>query len=168
LEFAYEIHDFYQDDLISKDLYIVDTYFELYVWIGEKASEQHKRMAMEIANEYKNLEEIKSRSTDLDIHVIQEGREPISFKCCFHAWKDGNKVSGQTSSVKVEEALRVFYKKYSYSVLVKNPPKECDKTQLEVHLEEAEFEQVFKMTKAEWSKLANWKRLDIKRQVGLF
>jgi septin family protein len=69
---------------------------------------------------------------------------------------------------KVDEALKVFYQKYPYEVLKTNPPKECDKGQLEAYLTDEDFEKVFKMTRQKYYEQPKWKQLRQKKEVGLF
>jgi septin family protein len=76
--------------------------------------------------------------------------------------------NNQPQLQKVDEALQVFYKKYPYEVLKSNPPKECDKGQLEAYLTDEEFEKVFKMTRQKYYEQPKWKQLRQKKEVGLF
>lgn len=39
-------------DLIEEDVMILDTYSEVYVWIGRGANEEEKRESLKIAQEY--------------------------------------------------------------------------------------------------------------------
>lgn len=68
----------------------------------------------------------------------------------------------------VTETLQVFYQKYPYEVLKTNAPKECDRSQLEVHLTDEEFDKVFGMTRADFAKVPKWKQLLEKKKLGLF
>ncbi|XP_060076901.1 actin-binding LIM protein 1-like isoform X2 [Ylistrum balloti] len=47
-------------------------------------------------------------------------------------------------------------------------PKDTDRNMLEIHLVQEDFEELFKMNKEEFSRLAEWKRNDLKRKVDLF
>lgn len=47
-------------------------------------------------------------------------------------------------------------------------PKDTDRNMLEIHLAQDDFEDLFKMNKEEFSRLAEWKRNDLKRKVDLF
>ncbi|POM58418.1 Villin-like protein, partial [Phytophthora palmivora] len=49
---AHEIVNFAQDDLNTDDVFILDTYTTLYVWIGAGANEPERREAMALAQKY--------------------------------------------------------------------------------------------------------------------
>jgi hypothetical protein len=182
---ANEIYEFYQEDMLSKDIFILDAYFELFVWVGSKSTEMKKRSALEIAAEYLTLlKERENRGFELNTSVIEEGKEPLRFKALFHDWEDpaapvtevaaqtAAKTDGATAEQKpaagVTETLQVFYQKYPYEVLKTNAPKECDRSQLEVHLTDEEFDKVFGMTRADFAKVPKWKQLLEKKKLGLF
>lgn len=200
---ANEVHDFYQEDLNPRDIMILDTFFEVYVWIGSKSTEMARKQAMEIANTYiKLVKEREKREHEIQTYVVYQGNEPLMFKAFFHAWEDQLKLEGEDLKIKgearkeqksaesmaasagpssspatpssppqiqkVDEALRVFYQKYPYEVLKTNPPKECDKGQLEAYLTDEEFEKVFKMTRQKYYEQPKWKQLRQKKEVGLF
>nr|CDS25490.2 actin binding lim protein 1 [Hymenolepis microstoma] len=48
------------------------------------------------------------------------------------------------------------------------PPKGVDRTRLEFYLSDAEFQKVFKLSRAAFYRLPEWKRNDLKRRVDLF
>lgn len=66
------------------------------------------------------------------------------------------------------------YKVFPYSSLVVTPrgrnrlPPEVDRTQLERHLSEQEFQSVFRMTLQDFDQLSLWKRNELKKRVCLF
>lgn len=58
---------------------------------------------------------------------------------------------------------------YTYEELCRRPaPAGLDYTALESYLSDAEFEKVFKMTRAQFQELKGWRQADKKKQVGLF
>lgn len=119
-----------------------------------------------------------------DLMCSSLGKEPLRFKALFHDWEDpaapvtevaaqtAAKTDGATAEQKpaagVTETLQVFYQKYPYEVLKTNAPKECDRSQLEVHLTDEEFDKVFGMTRADFAKVPKWKQLLEKKKLGLF
>ena len=63
------------------------------------------------------------------------------------------------------ESLKI----YPYSVLIQpNPPFDVDARRKEYHLSEEEFQSVFKMTRSKYESLPNWKRIQLRKQTGLF
>jgi len=55
---------------------------------------------------------------------------------------------------------------FTYSELLQNP-QGLDKSCLEEYLFPKEFEEVFRMPKDIFSMLPNWKKLELKKEVGL-
>ncbi|CAB1316818.1 unnamed protein product [Coregonus sp. 'balchen'] len=66
------------------------------------------------------------------------------------------------------------YKVYPYDVLVvtirgrHQLPNDVDRARLECHLSPEEFYRVFRMTMADFDRLALWKRNELKKHVRLF
>jgi hypothetical protein len=44
-----KIHNFDQDDLLTEDVMILDTYSALYVWVGHHTSAEKKKLAFDLA-----------------------------------------------------------------------------------------------------------------------
>ena len=55
-----EIVDFTQQDLVTDDVFILDTYNNVYVWVGEDARPEEKTMAMDAAI----VSELKGKGED--------------------------------------------------------------------------------------------------------
>ena len=80
-----EIMPFSQDDLDINDIFILDTFNELYVWVGEKSNDTEKKMAFETAIAYVTTAE-DGRSPDTPIIRVTSGYEPKMFTCHFLGW----------------------------------------------------------------------------------
>ncbi|GBG74077.1 hypothetical protein CBR_g17788 [Chara braunii] len=79
-----EIHNFVQDDLLSEDIMILDTFTEVFVWIGHHAPEKAKKMGLEIAQKYLEMVVLTDgRSSDSTIVKVSDGSEPPMFTCHF-------------------------------------------------------------------------------------
>mmetsp|Transcript_14178 Transcript_14178/g.42982 ORF Transcript_14178/g.42982 Transcript_14178/m.42982 type:complete len:166 (-) Transcript_14178:495-992(-) len=86
---AEEIFNWAQDDLSPDDCMLLDAGSTLYVWVGHGASDNEKRRAPELAEEYaRSLSKKGGRASELPIVRVEQGREPIHFKAHFHAWSD--------------------------------------------------------------------------------
>ncbi|KAF1327086.1 Villin-like protein, partial [Globisporangium splendens] len=83
---AEEIFDFAQDDLNVDDVFLLDTYTSLYIWIGDGANEQEKREAVELADEYLNLAKSDGREVGTPVITIHCSNEPPMFTSNFLAW----------------------------------------------------------------------------------
>ncbi|KAJ3396695.1 hypothetical protein HDU80_009871 [Chytriomyces hyalinus] len=96
---AEELSPFTQKDLDETHAYILDAFFEIFVWIGRNAKSQFKdtRLAVATAVEYAHLVEssepmrVESErlGQELRVSVVQDGDEPVEFKSCFLSFDDG-------------------------------------------------------------------------------
>ena len=81
-----EVFDFSQDDLINDDVMILDTFDEVFVWIGHDSNDKEKQMAMKVALDY--VAASKDRSPDTPVYRVNSGAEPPNFTCSFRGWSD--------------------------------------------------------------------------------
>ena len=140
--------------------------------------EQSKKKGLEISIEYLRLAKEKDqRPENVPVFSVQQGEEPFSFRCHFHAWEEPKvktyfpfqkvcqeieasklavvippTTAGATMSTRLttslskpltptspkpqlaQVTLEEYHKTYSLAVLKSAPPKELDKTKLEVRL----------------------------------
>jgi len=75
--------DYSQEDLDYNDVFILDTFTTIWVWVGEYANEAEKKVALEMAEAY-----IKEQQYGDDTTIIQikSGAEPSIFTCHFLGW----------------------------------------------------------------------------------
>jgi hypothetical protein len=186
---AEEIEDFAQEDLISEDCMILDTFVEVYVWIGKECRPEEKTGAMTMANDYvkSNPERDVETTTFL---VINDDKEPPMFTMHFIGWSDRER-GGKTyeelcaemeasnpdpSAAKVSmvqdmaTALTVAttIPTKTYAELKAGPVEGVPPTQKELALSDEEFATVFKMDKAAFAALPKWKQSGQKKKLGLF
>ncbi|KAM4574254.1 scinderin like a [Fundulus diaphanus] len=76
--------DFSQIDLATDDVMILDTWDQVFVWIGKEANETEKTGAPKIAEEY--VKSDPSGRRGIPIITIKQGQEPPSFTGWFLAW----------------------------------------------------------------------------------
>lgn len=173
-----EVFDYAQDDLESSSIYLLDTWAELFVWIGSKSYEEDERMAMETAVAFVQGA-TDGRLLDAPVYAIREGDESLEFTCHFQAWDDGwgtafakgkkNKTKKRANTQNVRELLAELNRVYTYEELkAKPPPKGLDKTKLEQYLSDEEFKKLVKMTKDEFYALPAWKQTKVRQQLGLY
>jgi len=192
-----EIFNFVQDDLISDDVMILDTFGEVFVWIGHDAMQTEKDNALRLALEY--VEKAPDgRSKDTPVFKIEAGNEPPTFTCHFIGWdpkkaadfsdpyaKKLGQISGKAgaagaASPKASEAkgpTRVTADgigfadpaKQSYSAdELKKGVAGTDPMNKEKYLSDADFQTIFKTTKTEFAAMPAWKKADLKKKAGLF
>lgn len=83
---AEEIFDFAQDDLNVDDVFLLDTYTSLYIWIGDGANEAEKREAIQLADEYLRLAKSDGREDGTPVISVHCNNEPPMFTSNFLAW----------------------------------------------------------------------------------
>lgn len=177
-----EIVDFSQEDLCEDDVMLLDTVAEVFVWVGSGANETEKKEALTTALEYIRTDPAGRNEDNTLILTIKQGFEPTSFTGHFHAWDPEKWSQGKTyedlkrelgqenvAVTSVKEELAHYYKTHPIDVLrKKNLPKGVDPACKERYLSEADFEEVFGMSRCDYLELKQWKQLQMKKKVGLF
>uniref|UniRef100_M4BDS2 HP domain-containing protein n=1 Tax=Hyaloperonospora arabidopsidis (strain Emoy2) TaxID=559515 RepID=M4BDS2_HYAAE len=131
---AREIVDFAQDDLNTDDVFILDTYTTLYVWIGAGANESERRKAMTLAENYLAVVKSDGRGEGTPVVAVHCNSEPLMFTSNFLAW-DSDYFSKNEFLDPYEARLRLLKEEKE-----KNAPKELPgtiTTSKDVHEKEA-------------------------------
>ncbi|GMT10753.1 hypothetical protein PFISCL1PPCAC_2050 [Pristionchus fissidentatus] len=179
------VPDFTQADLEPSDVMILDTFDEVYVWVGEGANDQEKKKSLDFAIKYVTSELGGRRSVDdTSMFVVKQGFEPVNFTGHFASWdksywqvnynyeilkKQLTVNSDSVSSLKDE--MSKYDRKYPVDILRQHKddlPDGIDAVHKEKHLTDTDFETVFSMTRTAFDNLSPWKKADHKRRVGLF
>ncbi|XP_060697451.1 gelsolin a isoform X1 [Hemiscyllium ocellatum] len=74
-----------QDDLATDDIMLLDTWDQVFVWIGNEAREDEKTEALKLAEEYIETDP-SNRDKETPITQIKQGSEPPSFTGWFLSW----------------------------------------------------------------------------------
>ncbi|XP_072511316.1 advillin isoform X2 [Notamacropus eugenii] len=191
--FVTEITDFVQDDLNPSDVMLLDTWDQVFLWIGAEANATEKEGAFTLAQEYLHTHP-SGRETDTPILIIKQGFEPPIFTGWFlawdpHLWSEGKsyeqlkKELGDTAAiVRIAADMNgasLFLnaggseqKYYPIEVLLKNQqhelPKDVDPAKKENYLSDEDFVAVFGITRGKFAALPGWKQLNLKKEKGLF
>ncbi|KAL3682226.1 hypothetical protein R1sor_000248 [Riccia sorocarpa] len=81
-----EVFNFEQDDLLTEEVMMLDTFTELYVWVGQHASADEKDKALDFAQDHLDSRVAQDgMSPKATIYRIPEGSEP-SFFTSFFNW----------------------------------------------------------------------------------
>ena len=80
-----EIDFFDQSDLNDEDVFLLDTYTSLFVWIGSQSSTTEKEKAVEFAQRY-IAEANDGRDADIPVIKVNAGQEPGIFSQHFLGW----------------------------------------------------------------------------------
>jgi hypothetical protein len=176
------------DDLDSAQVELLDTFADVYVWVGCEARDSDKKSAAELAVEYVKTAP-DGRSVDTPIVVIYEYSEPMAFTRHFQGWwprparKKGSKsaneggapapakpaeiTSAATPAPAAGASPDVTFS-YEQLKLKKDLPPNLDMARLEAYMNPSEYPAVFKMTKDEFNALPGWKKLQMRKSAYLF
>ncbi|XP_061569837.1 villin-1 [Cololabis saira] len=98
-----EVYDFAQNDLDEDDIMLLDTWEELFFWVGKSSNEKEGREAWTSAKEYLRTHPA-GRDPDTPVIVVKQGYEPPTFTGWFNAW-DPHKWSGGKSYEEMKKNL---------------------------------------------------------------
>jgi len=177
-----EIFSFSQDDLDSDDVFLLDCYNQVFVWVGDRSNDVEKALSFETAIKY--VKEVgDGRSPDTPILRVTAGHEPPIFTCHFLGWDPVRaakkedpvraklrNLEGGAATADVREDVKTYEEKtYPLEVLKRRPlPAGVDPGLLERYLNDADFKLAFAMSRDEFSKLQDWKKVQKKKQAGFF
>lgn len=184
-----EIPNFTQEDLLNTDVFFLDAYHTIFIWIGRLAEKQEVTQARVRAEQY--LESVRdSRNKDEVAFVeCQAGHSPYNIRCHFIQWSDAisqswidedplekllaeNRSKAAAEEEKANNPFAGFLDPatttFTYEEIKGKFPKGIKGNMKEYYLSDAEFQQVLGMTKEEWGKLKLWKQEQKKQDVGIF
>ncbi|XP_061470969.1 advillin isoform X2 [Rhineura floridana] len=190
-----EITDFTQDDLSESDVMLLDTWDQIFLWIGKEANETEKKKALMMAQEYLQTHP-SGRDTDTPILIIKQGFEPPNFTGWFLAWDPYLWNEGKTyeqlkkelgdanNIVRITAGLNGASRAprpgtmnssncpiYPLEVLLSSQdelPEDVDPAKKENFLSAQDFLQVFGIPRDKFAALPTWKQLHMKKERGLF
>ncbi|XP_067418226.1 scinderin [Emydura macquarii macquarii] len=81
--------EFTQDDLAEDDVMLLDTWEQLFVWIGKDANETERNESLKSAKRYIETDP-SGRDKGTPLVIVKQGHEPPTFTGWFLAW-DSNK-----------------------------------------------------------------------------
>lgn len=164
---------------------ILDTYREVFVWIGNGANAEEKKKSLETAINYIKTD-TSGRTVEETVFVtIKQGFEPPNFTGHFGAWNPNKWSEGKsyaelkkainggagelTTSLASELSKFSVSAKYTFEQLTAATlPEGVDSTQKEQYLLEAEFQTHFGMSRAQFNALPGWKKSAAKKKAGLY
>ncbi|XP_035507916.1 villin-1 isoform X1 [Morone saxatilis] len=98
-----EVDDFAQIDLDEEDVMLLDTWEEIFLWVGNLANQYETKEAWNCAQEYLRTHPA-GRDPDTPIIFVKQGYEPPTFTGWFSAW-DPHKWSGGNSYEEMKKKL---------------------------------------------------------------
>ncbi|KAJ4925357.1 hypothetical protein JOQ06_018089 [Pogonophryne albipinna] len=98
-----EVEDFAQSDLDEEDVMLLDTWEEIFLWIGNSANQYETKEAWNSAQDYLRTHPA-DRDPDTPVLFVKQGFEPPTFTGWFNAW-DPHKWSGGNSYEEMKKKL---------------------------------------------------------------
>ncbi|XP_056289651.1 villin-1 isoform X2 [Pseudoliparis swirei] len=80
-----EVEDYAQGDLDEEDVMLLDTWEEIFFWVGNLANQYETKEAWNSAQEYLRTHPA-GRDLDTPIIIVKQGYEPPTFTGWFNAW----------------------------------------------------------------------------------
>uniref|UniRef100_A0A6I8PHJ3 Villin like n=1 Tax=Ornithorhynchus anatinus TaxID=9258 RepID=A0A6I8PHJ3_ORNAN len=80
-----EMVDFCQDDLDEGDVMLLDTWEEIFLWIGKASNTYERNESLTSAQEYLKTHPA-GRDPAIPIITVKQGHEPLTFSGWFNAW----------------------------------------------------------------------------------
>jgi len=80
-----EVYQFDQSDLNDEDVFLLDVFTQLFVWVGTQSSQEEKDKAFAAAHRF-IAEANDGRDPDMPIITVQAGAEPLMFSKEFVDW----------------------------------------------------------------------------------
>ncbi|XP_041036231.1 advillin [Carcharodon carcharias] len=186
-----EVTNFTQDDLSEDDVMLLDTWDQIFLWIGKEANEVERKETLITAQDYL-MTHPSSRDLDTSIIIIKQGFEPPTFTGWFVAWdiskwsagktyEQLKKELGDTATIiqittklnEVDSDSKVdSYKCYPPEALINKQrhqlPEGVDPTRKENSLTDQDFEMVFGLSREMFTALPSWKQINLKKSKGMF
>ncbi|XP_034985186.2 villin-like protein [Zootoca vivipara] len=99
-----EIVDFCQDDLDEDDIMLLDTWEEIFLWVGKASNDYEKKESLPSAKDYLKTHPA-GRDLGTPIIVVKQGHEPVNFTGWFTAWDPYKWSDGKSSYEEIKSSL---------------------------------------------------------------
>ncbi|CAL8336005.1 unnamed protein product [Lota lota] len=186
-----EITQFNQDDLSEDDVMLLDTWDQVFVWVGQDANETERKEVIPTSREFLRTHP-GARDPDTPIVVIKQGFEPPTFTGWFAAWdpfkwlggnayEETRKELGESAPMAVQaqhvsnggvEVGEESYDPHPADELLHKQsselPEGVDPANKEKYLSDSDFLNIFQLSKEQFAGLPAWKQLKLKKEKGLF
>uniref|UniRef100_A0A8C2WM78 Advillin n=1 Tax=Cyclopterus lumpus TaxID=8103 RepID=A0A8C2WM78_CYCLU len=170
-----EVTQFTQDDLNEDDVMLLDTWDQVFLWIGKETNEVERKESVVTSQEYLRTHP-GARDPGTLILLIKQGFEPPTFTGWFTAWDPSkwivriDKLDTNMNNPKwnLNKSCQSFPPDDLVNKLVNELPEGVDPTQKEKHLSDSDFNHVFGITKDDFASMPRWKQLNMKKVKGMF
>uniref|UniRef100_A0AAY4CKL1 HP domain-containing protein n=1 Tax=Denticeps clupeoides TaxID=299321 RepID=A0AAY4CKL1_9TELE len=187
-----EITAFTQDDLMEDDVMLLDTWDQVFLWLGNNANEVERKESVVTCQEYLHNHP-GGRDPETPILLVKQGFEPPTFTGWFMAWDPSKwSVGGceyflwwwwcslnifilfvpRRQDICFAAENNKVYQEFQPNQLMnraaENLPNGVDPAQREKYLSDRDFLAIFGMPREKFASLPQWKQLNIKKGKGLF
>ncbi|XP_043208965.1 advillin-like [Amphibalanus amphitrite] len=182
-----EVADFDQSDLCEDDVMLLDAWDAVFVWVSVRANRAERRRSERAALEYLSRDPA-GRGENIPVYRVHQQAEPPIFTGFFPHWDPDfwaaqpswpvvkQTVTSPTASANGSdesdscttqrpENTPVFPLEALQS---RRPPEGVDPSRREDFLSDSDFSAVFGMTREEFQRLPQWKKMQKKRKASLF
>uniref|UniRef100_A0A8C2WWA0 Advillin n=1 Tax=Cyclopterus lumpus TaxID=8103 RepID=A0A8C2WWA0_CYCLU len=149
-----EVTQFTQDDLNEDDVMLLDTWDQVFLWIGKETNEVERKESVVTSQEYLRTHP-GARDPGTLILLIKQGFEPPTFTGWFTAWDPSKWIGGKS----YEELKKELGEEHRHA---------RDTTVFQKHLSDSDFNHVFGITKDDFASMPRWKQLNMKKVKGMF
>ncbi|XP_064419960.1 villin-1 [Latimeria chalumnae] len=193
---ATEITNFTQDDLDEDDVMLLDTWDQVFLWLGKGANEQERKDSVVTAQEYLKMHP-SGRDPYTPVILVKQGYEPPTFTGWFLAWepdkwsvrksyeelkaemgetetitqltKDMTTAGNKKTSKTISrKPSQTFPPEHLLNKQAEDLPEGVDPTRREDYLDDDDFTAILGMSRGSFGNLPLWKQLNIKKEKGLF
>uniref|UniRef100_A0A8C4HEX7 Villin-like n=1 Tax=Dicentrarchus labrax TaxID=13489 RepID=A0A8C4HEX7_DICLA len=181
-----EVDDFAQIDLDEEDVMLLDTWEEIFLWVGNSANQYETKEAWNCAQEYLRTHPA-GRDPDTPIIFVKQGYEPPTFTGWFSAW-DPHKWTQTSVSMNLSPSSNFSPSSLAGGtvspsaggsgmyldpeLLINKSPSELpqgvDPSQREDYLSDVDFENLLGTGRSDFRRLPKWRQSDLKKKAGLF
>ena len=114
-----ELSNFSQIDLPENDVALLDTFYEIFLWIGPGANDKERKHVIETAESYLKSSDDGRNIDECPITTVYSGQEPVTFAQYFKAWDWG--LSEFQEFVDPYEKMKAKYRK-DHGIKVEEKP----------------------------------------------
>ncbi|XP_034441046.1 advillin [Hippoglossus hippoglossus] len=183
-----EVTQFTQDDLNEDDVMLLDTWDQVFLWLGKEANAVERKEAVVTSQEYLHTHP-GNRDPDTPIFSVKQGFEPPTFTGWFTAWDPSKWIGGKSyeelkkelgdevspvhvtielNCVESEKNFESFPPDSLLNKLANELPEGVDPSKKEKYLSDSDFSSVFGISKDDFAGLPQWKQLNMKKEKGMF
>lgn len=182
-----EMHDFTQEDLVEDDVMLLDTYDELFIWVGTGANQEERKQARVTAKEYLETDPSGRDPEDVQVMLVKQGHEPLNFAGNFPTWnwdhvstslEELQKMCEQENAgctINLDDIREEkdddpsSFPKYPLEQLSgADLPEDVNPSKKEFYLSPEEFSTTFGMDFDAFMKIPVWKRGNLKKKAGIY